>query len=261
MLTLSLPPAPISRGAAPPSAETPRVEVIDAPLIEVELPSPPREPTAVAEDVVDEAPHELGEEDANGAPPRAEAEWDDLFAEPSPPSGLPRPMTAPPGVLRPVLDVAAAALALEDATTRDEVGETLTTWLLSEYECGLVLIVKDGLALGWKGHAPDAEQDIIESIAMPLGPPSMLTAAYEQRVAVCGPPPSEGAALQTRLWKLLRCSPPSEVLVAPIVLGQRVVNLLYAHTSATFPSSTASDATRVAAAASSAYARLIRQKK
>jgi Type II secretion system (T2SS), protein E, N-terminal domain len=179
--------------------------------------------------------------------------------EPSEGSG--RPLTAPPGAIRPVLDVDETLEALRRANTREEIGETLTTWLQSEYGCGLVLIVKENTALGWKGYAPDADQDLVESIAMPLGPPSMLTAAYEQRAPFCGPPPPEGMTLQTRLWKLLRCKPPNAVLVAPVVLGSRVVNLLYAHTDGMLPSTAAEDAARIASAASTEYARLIRKKK
>jgi hypothetical protein len=179
------------------------------------------------------------------------------------PSRVPSPLTAPPVMLVPMLDVTAAIEALRASTTREEIGETLATWLQSTYGFGLVLIVKDGTALGWKGYAPDAERELIESIAMPLGPPSMLKDAYEKRTVFLGAPPAEGMAFQTRLWKLLRCKAPMEVLVAPVVLGTRVVNLLYAHAEgdAVMTPSAKDDITRVAAVASTEYARLIRNRK
>jgi len=273
LLTLSLPPMPLALAAAPAPADPAPAGVISEPSLTLEPPPRPRwEPATAAalEEELEaarlELSHERSEEvvtlddavliSASSAEAPGHIAWGELFA-----AAPPIARTAPPGALEPVLDVAAAMAALEQAMTRDEVGDTLTMWLSSEYECGLVLIVKDGTALGWKGRAPDAEQELIESIAMPLGPPSMLAAAYEQRVVFCGPPPAEGAALQTRLWKLLRCTPPSEVLVAPIALGHRVVNLLYAHTRRGLPPSSADDAMRVASAASAAYARVIRKKK
>src|SRR5262249_53108971 len=69
-----------------------------------------------------------------------------------------------------------------------------------------------------------------ESIALPLGSPSMLRTAFEARMVFRGAPPEAGATLQGRLWKLLRVTQaPAEVLVAPIMLKERVVNLVYAH--------------------------------
>ncbi len=258
MVALSAPPPPSAPQVAPPPpsvpvtpASTPSVPRIS----EEELEAARRE---LSEEGPDEVPLDAVKIDPSSAEFKAEAAWDDFFEEAP---ALPRALTAPPGLIRPVLDAAAAAAALADATTREEVGETLTSWLQTEYACGLVLIVKDGTALGWKGHARDVEQDLIESIAMPLGPASMLTVAHESRVVFHGPPPAEGATLQTRLWKLLRCTPPSEVLVAPVLLGQRVVNLIYAHAEGALPESAVSDATRVAAAAATAYARLIKKKK
>jgi hypothetical protein len=180
--------------------------------------------------------------------------WDDL---PAPPASQPE---APAGMLRPVLDVDEAIAAMRAATSREDIGETLATWLESTCGSGLVLIVKDGTALGWKGYMPDVERELIESIAMPLGPPSMLTAAYEKRTPVLAPPPAEGMALQSRLWKLLRCKAPSEVVVAPVVVGNRVVNLLYAHPEgdAALAPTIVEEITRIAAAASAEYVRLIR---
>ena len=91
----------------------------------------------------------------------------------------------------------------------------------------------------------------------------MLSGAYENRTVFHGAPPAEGMTLQTRLWKLLRCKPPAAVLVAPVVLGTRVVNLLYAHATedAALPSSAKDDILHVAATASAEYARLIRKRK
>ena len=55
---------------------------------------------------------------------------------------------------------------------------------------------------------------------------------------------------------------PSEVLVIPILLGDRVVNILYSHVTdrIALGESALEDAARVAAAASTAYARIIRQR-
>jgi hypothetical protein len=183
-----------------------------------------------------------------------EAVWDDV------PTSLLEAPPSEPGVLRPVLSVDEAIAAMHAVGSRGDVGETLATWLESTFGLGLVLIAKDGMALGWKGYVPDVDREIIESVAMPLGPASMLTVAYERMAPFVGAPPAEGAALQSRLWKLLRSAPPEEVAVAPVVLGGRVVNLLYAHPEegTAIPPGIEADLQRIALAASEAYLRLIR---
>lgn len=197
-------------------------------------------------------------EEADLAPP-SETGWDDAGVD----EGPSRLMTAPPGALHRVLGLEEAIAALRAATSRDEIGDVLVDYLRSTFGCGLVLIVKSGMALGWKGFAPDAEPDLIESIAMPLGAPSMLAIAHEQRATFRGPPPEEGKTLQVRLWKVLRCEPPREVVVAPVVLSTRVVNLLYAHAEGVdaIPESAASDLSELAAVASGEFMRIIRSKK
>jgi Type II secretion system (T2SS), protein E, N-terminal domain len=271
--TLSVPPPPV--GADQDSEQLDEEQIARAELTYAQIEEARLEMASEDEDVVSlEAvpisptssqgePSEGSEREERLVEPSASPAdgWDDVFGAPKRPSAPPRPLTAPPGAIRPVLDADETIEALRRANTREEIGETLTTWLQSEYGCGLVLIVKENTALGWKGYAPDAEQDLVESIAMPLGPPSMLNTAYEQRAPFCGPPPLEGMTLQTRLWKLLRCKPPNVVLVAPVVLGSRVVNLLYAHTDGILASTAAEDAARIASAASTEYARLIRKKK
>lgn len=178
----------------------------------------------------------------------------------------PRPLTAPPGALTPVLDVDGALQALQTARTRDEIGATLSAWLQSAYGFGLVLVVKDvlGMAIGWRGYSPIVDDATLETIAMPLGPASMLTTAYEGRVSFRGPPLLQGAGIHRKLWTTLQCRDPEpeEVLVIPVLVGERVVNILYTHVlpGQSLADSALEDAARVAAGAATAYARIIRKK-
>lgn len=169
-----------------------------------------------------------------------------------------------PASLVPVLGVDDAIAALKATTTSDEIGNVLATWLHSTYGLGLVLVVKDilGMAIGWRGWAPGVEQTTIESISVPLGPPSMFTTVYEGKVAFLGPPPEEGMAIQRKVWTALGNEEPLEAIVIPVMLGERMVNILYAHaTGGTIPDGSLEDAARVAREATTAYARLIRRPK
>jgi len=175
--------------------------------------------------------------------------------------GADGPISAPPGALRPFIDASEAARLLETATSKDKVGHILEDWLRSTFGCGLVLVVKNDVAVGWRGYFPDAE-DMIEAVAVPIDKPSMLRGAYTTRLIYCGAPVEDDAKLNQRLWKLLRCRPPSEVLVCPVVVGKRAVNLLYAHAldeNLPLTDTNVRDAMVVAAAASSTYMRLIKR--
>ncbi|MBI4511286.1 MAG: hypothetical protein HY698_16755 [Deltaproteobacteria bacterium] len=184
---------------------------------------------------------------------------------PAPPPGPVAPPVADheQAHVRPALSVSDAAAKIGAASGRDEIGDALTDYLRSGFGCGLVLIARDGMALGWKGFAPGLDPSIIESIAVPLTAPSMLRIAHEGRAPFRGAPPSDGAALQGRLWKLLKSAPPSEVAVVPIILKERVVNLVYVHAHGGGPlnDTLVSDLAMACASAATAFARLIQSGK
>jgi hypothetical protein len=122
--------------------------------------------------------------------------------------------------------------ALEQCRAADatpKIGDAIVSFLRSTFGCGLIFIVRNDLALGWKGFAPGVEPDIIESMAFPLGSGSMLQMAFSRMAPYRGGPPKEGALIQERMWKLLKCDPPEEVIVYPLRVKDRVVNLVYAH--------------------------------
>jgi hypothetical protein len=157
-----------------------------------------------------------------------------------------------------VIGGAQASMLIEMATSKEQIGRTLEDWLRSTFGCGLVLVIKGDMAIGWRGFFRDAE-DLIEAIAIPLGKPSMFSAAYDTREPFRGAPPADGAKIQDRLWKLLRCTAPSDALVCPVVLGKRAVNLLYAQMDdgSALPDGAVEEVRALAADAAAAYARLI----
>lgn len=167
------------------------------------------------------------------------AEVIEASSSPPPSLGEPLPTSAPPvsgtrsseqpAELHVGVGIEETLDRLARATIRDEIGDALTDYLLSAFDLGLVLIAKDQLALGWKGFASSVDATIIESVSIPLVTPSAFAVAHDTKRVFIGAPPPEGAAVQQRLWKLLRTQPPEEVIVAPVLVGDRVVNLLYAH--------------------------------
>jgi hypothetical protein len=118
---------------------------------------------------------------------------------------------------------------LARATSRDEVGELLLRFLRRKFTHGLLLVVRDGVALGWRAFSAGGPSAPMHTLVCPLNLPSCFRAAYERRAPYWGPPPRNGELVQGQLWRALRSDPPRELLVAPLVLGTRVGGFVYAH--------------------------------
>ncbi|HQY62536.1 MAG: serine/threonine protein kinase [Myxococcales bacterium] len=187
----------------------------------------------------------------------------DAVRESPPPPPAPFFTIAPPpppgDAPRPALSAGDAVAALAQALSKHDVGDLVLDYLRSSYECGIVFTMRETSLVGWKGFAPNATEATIHALELPAAVPSALRIAYEGRAIFRGAPPAEGASLHGRLFRALGCPAPKELIVAPIVLGKRVVNLVYAHAhgGGSLPANAAVDLTSVCDAARDAYARLI----
>jgi hypothetical protein len=196
-------------------------------------------------------------------PPAAEPAAAHELSDPAPPIEVPADLRLPSSGGRPALSVAEALAQIQAATSRDAVGDALVDQLRSSFGAGLVLIVKEGMALGWRGYAPGVAPSALESAAFPLGMPSSLQLAFERKAPFRGVPASQGAALHSRLWKLLQTPAPKEVLVAPVAIKDRVVLLIYAQgiNGEVLHDTAVQECAQLAAAASTTFARLIKEAK
>ena len=115
----------------------------------------------------------------------------------------------------------------------------------------------------WRGFAPGIRETAIETIAFPLSMPSCFQLAHDRRTSFRGPAPTEGGRLQRQIWKYLRCEQPSEVVVVPVQVKNRVLNLVYAHAAGggALPDAGVADLQALCAALSSTYVRMIQKLK
>ncbi len=122
------------------------------------------------------------------------------------------------------------------------------------------MLIKNGLILGWKGQASGADPNVIGALVLPLEAPSVFRTVHDDRHTHLGPPPLEGEVLHERFWMMLRCVPPERVLAVPVILGKRVVQVIYTHdeTGHGLPDSAERDVTQLATALASAYVRSMR---
>lgn len=161
------------------------------------------------------------------------------------------------------LSYGAACERIDTATNREQIADTFVDYAKGRCDALVVVLIRDGNALGWRAYVapPGRPTRPIEELSLPLGGASALQAAHDSGEIFIGPPPSPAKPVESTLWTALGADPPPlEVLVLPILVKQRAVNLVYAHTlGGTPPSALVHELRDLAARAQTSYLRLIRQ--
>jgi hypothetical protein len=127
----------------------------------------------------------------------------------------------------------------------------------------LLFIVRGQAAMGWRGVAADGKRlagGAVERLAVPLGGSSVLQISYDTARPHHGPSPAAGRPIERQIWEALGVHEPPEImLVIPVIVGQRVVNLFYGHGAAgrTLNEGDVRELSDLAAEVGSGYARLI----
>jgi hypothetical protein len=161
------------------------------------------------------------------------------------------------------LSFGAARERIDTATGREQIAETFVEYAKGRCDALVVLLIRDGNAVGWRGYvAPPIKLfRPLEELSLPLGGASALQAAHDSGQAFRGPPPSPAKPVESTLWTALGAEPPpAEVVVVPVLVKQRTVNLVYAHTlGGAPPVSLVDELSDLAARAQTSYLRLIRE--
>jgi hypothetical protein len=172
---------------------------------------------------------------------------------------------APPVVQSPSLTYGVACERIDAATHREQIADAIVEFGRGRFDALVLFIVRDGNALGWRAHLATGRPMIpVEEISLPLGGVSAMQAAHDELRPFQGVPPSPGKPVEGKLWSILGTDPPpAEILVAPITVKQRVVNLVYAHAvgGGRLPPDAAKLLCDLAVRTQSAYVRLIRSSK
>lgn len=119
-----------------------------------------------------------------------------------------------------------AVEGLRNAPGREEIADILLRFGAGVVDTILLFLVRDGMALGWKGRGGGLDPAMVELVMLPLNAPSMFQETAESRRAYAGPVTEQ--VLHRHFFKALRRDPPSTVVVVPVVMRDRAVNLVYA---------------------------------
>jgi len=243
----------------PPAPPTPRPTTI-TPLATAAA-RPARSPDAPASgvthiDAVKAAPGAAAAQGpATTAPAAAHAP---AAAAHAPAAAAPAPATraAPPMAPLSFLD---AADLVHNAESRARIGDALLGYARGHYEVALLLLVRDDIAVGWRGFAPRVDPALLEAVLVPLGERSPLAEALSADGPMRVNP--QGSAVMAHVRKLLKAEYHGEVVVAPIRIRDRVVNILYAYPKVEPSEDALTQLGELAAAAGEGYTRLIQSLK
>ena len=111
--------------------------------------------------------------------------------------------------------------ALERAHTRDDATDVAMTFVETRFPASLLLAVKDGAAVGHRGHGPQVSDDAIQSISVLLAEPTIVKLAHDSRRVATTTPPGTGA-VQQQLERLLGDGP----IAGPVFVSSRVACVL-----------------------------------
>lgn len=125
----------------------------------------------------------------------------------------------------PDLEMGELPKALSEVRDRDEVAQIILRYMGREFERAALFMVRDNEISGWKAVVRQEEIEAFDRFSIPLGFPSVLKTVVEGKSFYLGPIVDEG--LNQELLKGLHSDRPEAVLVVPLILDGRVVNILY----------------------------------
>lgn len=175
----------------------------------------------------------------------------------------PRPDPAQP---EPRLSYREACDRIDGAEHRNAIADVLVEYALGRFETCVVFLIRDANALGWRYYSATerGSQQEVERLGLPLGGTSALQAAYDAGKPYRGGSPSAGQPVERKLWDAIGVpDAPAEVFVAPVMVRQRVVNLVYVHGfgGVSIEDAYIDELVELCVRASEAYVRLIQEAK
>jgi hypothetical protein len=190
---------------------------------------------------------------------------DNDIAEPAEPQAQVRPArtTTPPAFIPTAIDTnRPGAISLEVAMTelatltdRNRIVEVLLGYASLIFDVGVLFAVRDQMAFGWKAFGDVVGRAYVEHLLIPLEHPSIVQAAASSETGIVSGPVTP-STVNSYLYKVLGCSEPRHATAGVVLIGKRIVNVLYGHGRELSEQQT-EEMREVCTAAAAAYARLI----
>jgi hypothetical protein len=113
------------------------------------------------------------------------------------------------------------SLEFASAKDRDRIAAVFIKYLGQEFTVGALFIIRNNMAVGWRGIAAGKRIEELESLNIPLSKPSVMSDVLETRHFAMGTLVQTPENMQ--LLKILGCGSGTPFLVLPIVMLKKVV--------------------------------------
>ena len=131
----------------------------------------------------------------------------------------------PAADLEPEERMAITAEALQNAEMREDIADAVLGYCAPLFRRRLMLVVRKGTVMGWRGEGEGIDQDRVRTISIPLADPSVFVGLAQGAEFWLGPLPEmpHNMALAAGLGG----APPKECYVVPMTVREKVVCFLY----------------------------------
>ena len=138
---------------------------------------------------------------------------------------LDRVIAPPTDPVSPEERLDAASVAMQNAEMREEIGDALLAFCAPYLKRRLLLVVRRGHVIGWRGDGSDIDRGAARSISIPLDRPSIFGRVAKASDYWHGPLPRMPG--DQPLIRALGGIPPSECLILPMYVGNKPLGFLY----------------------------------
>ncbi len=118
------------------------------------------------------------------------------------------------------------SIGLSRAENRDEIADLVIDYLGKKLDKAALFLVRDDMAIGWKGFCYQEAIPDMEKIRIPLTGESAMKAVADGAGRYLGPLANSNA--NNRLLEAMGGNRPKAVLLMPLLISGRIVNILYA---------------------------------
>jgi hypothetical protein len=222
-------PPPATRPSRP-AQRTPAAEITSVPPASPQ-PRPPGSRPAQPTEL------EISAEDLELFPSlRASSAGDPAEELPAAPAPMPEPPPdtrlqtsgAPVAEPSPAGRLLRASVALQNAEMREDIADALLDFCASILRRRMMLIIRKGVILGWRGEGDDVDPTAVRAISIPVDEPSVFLNLIHGQSFWLGPLPP--MARNQDLVLALGGDPPTQCVILPVTLRDKTVCFLYGDT-------------------------------
>jgi len=166
---------------------------------------------------------EVSDEDLSLFPSLRTVEGEGTGETPSPP--MLREPEPPAADLEPEERLAATAEALQNAEMRDDIADAVLGFCAPLFRRRLMLVVRKGTVMGWRGEGDGVDQEKVRKISIPLADPSVFVGLTQGTELWLGPIPEMPRNMD--LVAGLGGAAPKDCFILPVMVREKTVCFLY----------------------------------